>query len=54
MLPTKSGVPNIVAQYQLIATAWEANCARQRAPALSDYLLAGGVLFTIIGDPNRA
>ena len=50
---TKSGVLTTVARRQLIATAREAGCALQLMPALGDYLPAGGVLFTVIGDPRR-
>ena len=50
---TKSGVLTTVAHRQLIATAREAGCALQLMPALGDYLPAGGVLFTILGDPQH-
>lgn len=50
---TKSGVLTTVAHRQLIATAREAGCALQLKPALGDYLPAGGVLFTILGDPQH-
>jgi len=53
VIATKSGVLTTVAHQQLIATAREADCALQLAPALGDYVPAGAVLITIIGDPDR-
>jgi uncharacterized membrane protein len=50
---TKSGVLTTVARRQLVATASKAGCALELLPALGDYLPAGGVLFTIIGEPDR-
>ena len=50
---TKSGVLTTVARRQLVATASKAGCALELLPALGDYVPAGGVLFTIIGEPDR-
>ncbi len=49
----KSGVLSYVAHQQLVDTARAGDCVLELAPALGEFVPAGGLLVTVHGDPER-